>query len=214
MTPNTRTTKRAGDDSLHAGLDCYAPPRKRRSAPFESNSTQSDTQRDQLEHNLQDQLDTCNYTAPLPQPIPVRPRKSLPKPVSILATTKGLDLEQVRELDQNPEGKDYFPQPYSPLAVDLPITDADSVPDDAKDPACHRYTAWCIQEIRKARASNIIARMMADPSLTIKWNLYLRRTWKNRELVLKELQLAPSHTTNHEGTFVRFRSRSASIGCY
>ncbi|KAI2606729.1 hypothetical protein GGR54DRAFT_405998 [Hypoxylon sp. NC1633] len=116
----------------------------------------------------------------------------------------GLDWDLVAKLDQDPEGKSYFPPlfdedaraPYEPYATDNKV-----VPDILTDPECQVYTAWCLDRIKNMRVSNIVASMLDDPNLKVRWCLPLRSYYKEQQLFLRELQLNSSPLSNHEAAY-------------
>ncbi|KAI8958175.1 hypothetical protein F5Y11DRAFT_337033 [Daldinia sp. FL1419] len=116
------------------------------------------------------------------------------------SATGGLNWDLVSTLDQDPHNKPYFPPKYN-LVFELNDVPEKMSPDPETDANCQLYTAWCLNRIRKMRVSNIVASMMDDPNLTIKWCLPLRSFYKDQRNHLRDLQLNATPVSNHEAVY-------------
>ncbi|KAI2464459.1 hypothetical protein F4781DRAFT_412881 [Annulohypoxylon bovei var. microspora] len=114
----------------------------------------------------------------------------------------GLDWDWVKTLDQDPEGKEYFPARFTPplhssfLDDDdqLEVTDVTNMTD---------YTAWVLAKVKNMLVSKVITSMVKDPSLKPKWTISLnshvfKQVRRYRKLKLTRFQ---SPSSNPEAAY-------------
>ncbi|KAI0885053.1 uncharacterized protein GGS22DRAFT_162614 [Annulohypoxylon maeteangense] len=115
----------------------------------------------------------------------------------------GLDWDWVKTLDQNPEGKSYFPAQFTPPTNNPFTGDDDNQPEVTDDTDLTEYTSWVLAKVKKAAVSKAVVSMMKDPDLKAKWaislnNHHFYRIRRRRELKLVQFQSPP---TNYEAAY-------------
>ncbi|KAI1773800.1 hypothetical protein F4818DRAFT_443105 [Hypoxylon cercidicola] len=112
----------------------------------------------------------------------------------------GLDWDWVITLDQDPEGKSYFPPRYNSFGASFFLGDDDERPSVSGESDLPDLTTWMLAKIRQSRRSSVIAQMMRDESLQVKWVVCPRTHWKNNGCFYREINIYRG-TANDEGTF-------------
>ncbi|KAI1769273.1 hypothetical protein GGR53DRAFT_473745 [Hypoxylon sp. FL1150] len=109
----------------------------------------------------------------------------------------GLDWDWVATLDQDPEGKDYFPPYLDPFDACYFRGDEIDKPYVATASDLPQYTAWALTIIRQSSLGGRIEKMKNDKNLGVKWVICPRKdpAGNFRDL---DLSFGP---VNHEAVF-------------
>ncbi|KAI6081767.1 hypothetical protein F4821DRAFT_18579 [Hypoxylon rubiginosum] len=116
-------------------------------------------------------------------------------------TSFRLNWGWVATLNQDPEGKDYFPPCFNPLGMGYHfLGDEIEKPTVLGTGELPRYTAWALAAFRRGTRSATMAKMMDDQNLRAKWVICPSKDFNGK---FRDLNLSPvtAPRVHHEAAY-------------